>query len=84
MPRRPSNRPTDAELEILSVLWELGPSTVRQVQEELARQRAEERRRGKASDFALADDREHMAVLVQSKRFAISSCVTLKCAVNRR
>src|SRR5687767_15745972 len=26
-------RPTDAELEILRVLWELGPSTVRQVHE---------------------------------------------------
>ena len=29
-------RPTDAELEILRVLWERGPSTVRQVHEELA------------------------------------------------
>ena len=35
MPRsRP--RPTDAELEILRVLWERGPSTVRQVHEALA------------------------------------------------
>lgn len=34
MPRsRP--RPTDAELEILRVLWERGPSTVRQVHEAL-------------------------------------------------
>ena len=30
-------RPTDAELAILRVLWRLGPSTVRQVQEELNR-----------------------------------------------
>lgn len=29
-------RPTDAELEILRVLWERGPSTVRQVHEVLA------------------------------------------------
>jgi BlaI family transcriptional regulator, penicillinase repressor len=30
-------RPTDAELAILRVLWPLGPSTVRQVHEALAR-----------------------------------------------
>lgn len=30
-----SNRPTDAELSILRVLWDEGPSTVRQVQERL-------------------------------------------------
>jgi BlaI family transcriptional regulator, penicillinase repressor len=29
-------RPTDAELEILRVLWQLGPGTVRQVHEALA------------------------------------------------
>ena len=33
---RPLPRPTDAELEILRVLWELGPTTVRQVHEALA------------------------------------------------
>ena len=33
-------RPTDAELEILSVLWRLGPSTVREVHEVLSRERA--------------------------------------------
>ena len=32
-------RPTDAELEILRVLWERGPSTVRQVHEVLAEAR---------------------------------------------
>jgi BlaI family penicillinase repressor len=32
-------RPTDAELAILRVLWELGPSTVRQVHEALAETR---------------------------------------------
>jgi BlaI family penicillinase repressor len=32
-------RPTDAELAILRVLWELGPSTVRQVHEVLSRER---------------------------------------------
>jgi BlaI family penicillinase repressor len=32
-------KPTDAELSILRVLWELGPSTVRQVQEALNERR---------------------------------------------
>jgi predicted transcriptional regulator len=32
-------RPTDAELTILRVLWERGPSTVRQVHEALSRER---------------------------------------------
>lgn len=31
MPRPRNKRPTDAELEILQVLWTLGPSTVRDV-----------------------------------------------------
>ncbi len=31
--RRSSNRPTDAELEILRVLWDHGPSTVREIQD---------------------------------------------------
>ena len=34
MGKRKLPRPTDAELAILRVLWRLGPSTVRQVQEE--------------------------------------------------
>lgn len=33
-------RPTDAELAILQVLWQRGPSTVKQVLEELSRHRA--------------------------------------------
>jgi predicted transcriptional regulator len=33
-------RPTDAELAILRVLWERGPSTVRQVHDVLARERS--------------------------------------------
>jgi predicted transcriptional regulator len=33
---REAIRPTDAELDILNVLWRLGPSTVRQAHEELA------------------------------------------------
>lgn len=32
-------RPTDAELEILTVLWSLGPSTVRDVHEAIARRK---------------------------------------------
>lgn len=39
MGKRSPARPTDAELEILRVLWEEGPSSVRQVQEVLARSR---------------------------------------------
>ena len=35
MPRRASSQPTEAELEILNVLWQQGPSTVRQVHETL-------------------------------------------------
>jgi BlaI family penicillinase repressor len=33
-------RPTDAELEILNVLWDRGPSTVREVHEDVARRKA--------------------------------------------
>jgi predicted transcriptional regulator len=36
MMARSTARPTDAELEILRVLWERGPSTVRQVHESLS------------------------------------------------
>src|ERR1044071_8663513 len=36
MVNRKRARPTDAELEILSVVWRRGPSTVREVHEELA------------------------------------------------
>ena len=39
MPRYPSSRPTDVELQILGVLWQRGPSTVRQVHEALAARR---------------------------------------------
>jgi predicted transcriptional regulator len=39
MPRSSVPRPTDAELAILRILWERGPSTVRQVHEVLARDR---------------------------------------------
>jgi predicted transcriptional regulator len=35
MARKATNRPTDAELGILRVLWQLGPSTVREVHAEL-------------------------------------------------
>ena len=38
MPERSTRRPTDAELRILAMLWEIGPSTVRQVHEALAPQ----------------------------------------------
>ena len=40
MTKRDLPRPTDAELEILRVLWRRGPSTVREVHEELRRKPA--------------------------------------------
>ncbi len=39
MARRVTNRPTDAELAILQVLWQRGDCTVREVQDELSRRR---------------------------------------------
>jgi BlaI family penicillinase repressor len=36
----PRRKPTDAELAILRVLWEQGPSTVRQIHDVLSRDRA--------------------------------------------
>ncbi|MDT7604581.1 MAG: hypothetical protein QOF61_2578 [Acidobacteriota bacterium] len=36
MPKHKAPRPTDAELDILSVLWQRGPSTVREVHEHLS------------------------------------------------
>ncbi len=35
MARRPAPLPTEAELRLLQVLWERGPSTVREIQDEL-------------------------------------------------
>lgn len=37
MADRPMPRPTDAELAILRVLWQRGPSTVREVHDELSK-----------------------------------------------
>jgi len=39
MSKSPTPRPTDAELAILRVLWDRGPSTVRQVHDVLGRER---------------------------------------------
>ena len=39
MPKREPPRPTDAELEILKVLWRRGPSTVREVFDALSGKR---------------------------------------------
>ena len=39
MARAATGRPTDLELEILKVLWDEGPSTVREVREALSRGR---------------------------------------------
>lgn len=40
MARKSSAKPTPAEVEILSILWEHGPSTVRQVHERLGTERS--------------------------------------------
>ena len=40
MSKQPDKRPTNAELNILGVLWDLGPSTVREVFREVSRTRA--------------------------------------------
>jgi predicted transcriptional regulator len=39
MSKKATPEPTNAELEILQVLWERGPSTVRQIHDELSRRR---------------------------------------------
>ncbi len=39
MPKKDFSRPTDAELEILNVLWQRGPSTVRDVYDALSQTR---------------------------------------------
>ena len=39
MPRPASTRPTDSELEILNVLWRRGPSTLREVHDDLQSRR---------------------------------------------
>lgn len=40
MARAANSRPTDSELDLLSILWRRGPSTVREVFEELSQTRA--------------------------------------------
>lgn len=50
MPRPQSEHPTPAELEVLKVLWEQGPCTVREVLGQLNRQR---RRRAYTSIMSL-------------------------------
>jgi BlaI family transcriptional regulator, penicillinase repressor len=36
-PRKTNSRPTDAEIEILNVLWKTGPATVRRIHEEVSK-----------------------------------------------
>jgi predicted transcriptional regulator len=36
-PRKTNSRPTDAEIQILDILWKTGPATVRRVHEELSK-----------------------------------------------
>lgn len=40
MAKKPENKPTPAEVEILSILWERGPSTVREVHERFGADRS--------------------------------------------
>ena len=35
MPRPPSNQPTEVEMQILRILWDLGPSPVREIHKRL-------------------------------------------------
>jgi BlaI family transcriptional regulator, penicillinase repressor len=49
MPRKNRSHPTDAQLVILSLLWELGPATVREVHEALT----PEQRRGYTTTLKL-------------------------------
>lgn len=44
MKKPPAAKPTEAELEILQVLWNHGPTTVREVHEHLADRRGADRR----------------------------------------
>ena len=39
MPRTPSSQPTEVELQILRILWKQGPSTARQIHNQLAKVR---------------------------------------------
>ncbi len=39
MPRMPSSQPTEVELQILRILWKRGPSTARQIHNQLAEAR---------------------------------------------
>jgi predicted transcriptional regulator len=40
MAQKPSSKPTPTEVEILGILWERGPSTVREVHERLGEERS--------------------------------------------
>jgi BlaI family transcriptional regulator, penicillinase repressor len=39
MPKRPSPHPTEAELEVLAILWKKGPATVRDIHDVVLTQR---------------------------------------------
>ncbi len=54
-----TRRPTDAELRILATLWELGPSTVRQVHEALAPQLGDGPGSGQTTTL------KHMQIMVE-------------------
>ncbi len=51
MPERKPQRPTAGELEILRVLWERGPGSVRDVHEALAAARRNARRAAKPTSY---------------------------------
>jgi predicted transcriptional regulator len=68
------DRPTDAQLAILNVLWRIGPATVRQVHEELP----DEVRRGYTTTLKLMQilAEKGMAVRDESARSHVYSATT--------
>jgi predicted transcriptional regulator len=39
MPRKPASQPTEVELQILNTIWEIGPSSIREIHEALPGER---------------------------------------------
>ena len=63
MPRKNPSHPTDAQLVILSLLWELGPATVRQVHEGLP----PEQRRGYTTTLKLMQIMAEQGLVVRDE-----------------
>jgi BlaI family penicillinase repressor len=61
-------RPTDAELQILAVVWDRGPCTVRDVQESLNRSAGREAERGYTTVLKLMQIMLQKGLLTREKR----------------